>query len=410
MKLFLILLIIISSYTLISPSTFFISLVLLGLASFLTFKHYKTDKIFILILSIIFVLFLIIRNVNLETFQSENSFVGIVIKRKDSYLIVFDGIERFYVKTDDPNIDVLDIIKIDGNFSKYNGQPVLESGFDFKNYLSERGINRQIYINNIEKIFNFPFDSNSYKNSVLNQFESIHTKVLAKSLLFGEIDYNDNLIKELKISGSFLLFSLSGIHINGLYKLFESILSRFVEENKEKKITYIIFLPWFLINIFNIAFIRIFLNKTLRLILEKKNVEINELEFKSSIYLIILVFNKFALAEVSIQISATISFFLYLCNVYIYRKIKFIRKFISSLIVFMVLIPFNLALNNSFNVLNILINLLVLPLVKFIILLIFPSIFMFKLSFMEGILNLVYDSFSFINFHNLNINGDAFNQ
>ncbi|MBQ9266056.1 MAG: hypothetical protein IJ186_03220, partial [Bacilli bacterium] len=136
MKLFLILLIIISSYTLVSPSTWFISLVFLGLAFFITFKKYRNDRKFQVFLLIIFVIFTLIKYVSFTTFQQESSFICIVIKRKDSYFIAFDGFEKFYVKSDDATIDIFDIIQIDGKFYEYSGQPVLESGFDFEKYLA----------------------------------------------------------------------------------------------------------------------------------------------------------------------------------------------------------------------------------------------------------------------------------
>ncbi len=410
MKLFLILLIIISSYTLVSPSTFFISLVFLGLASFLAFKNYKKDKKFLLFLLIIFIFFLAIKNLNFRTFQSSNSFYGIIIKKKDNYFIVFDGIERFYVKSNDTSLDMLDIIKLDGNFANYSSQPVLESGFDFKNYLAERGINRQIFANTIDKLFNFPFNSCEYKTRVINQFESESAKTLIKSLMFGEVNYDDSLIKELRISGSFILVALSGIHINGLYSIIEKTLSRFVRQNKEIYITYILFIPWFLINIFNITFIRIFISKTFYLIKEKKNLNFDALESKSIIYLSILILNKYALSEISMQIGMSISFLLYFCSTLLNQKRKIFRKFFSSLIVFLILIPFNLSITNSFNISNLSLNLLFTPLINLILLIIFPSMFFLKFSFMELILDAFYKLLKLINIHVLNINGPELNQ
>ncbi len=410
MKLFLILLIIISSYTLVSPSTFFASLVFLGLACYFALKRYKNDKKFLLFLLIIFVLFLIIRNLNFKTFQSSDSFYAIVIKKKDSYFIAFDGIEKIYVKSDDTSIDILDIVKLNGNFADYKGQPVLESGFDFKKYLQERGIERQIYVNSIERIFNFPFDACEFKNKIINQFESTSSKVLVKSLLFGEISYDDSLTKELRISGSFILIALSGLHISGLYSLIENLLAKFLKKEHEKIVTYILFIPWFLLNLFSITFIRIFISKTVHLIKEKKNLNLDTLETKSIVYLIILIFNKYALSELSMQIGMSISFLLYFSSTLLNRRRKIFRKLFSSLIVFLILIPFNLSINYSFNIFNISINLIISPIIKYILIVVFPSVFLLKFSFMESILNTFYDFLNLINIHTFNINGPFLNQ
>lgn len=410
MKLFLILLIIISSYTLVSPSTWFISLVFLGLAFFITFKKYRNDRKFQVFLLIIFVIFTLIKYVSFTTFQQESSFICIVIKRKDSYFIAYDGFEKFYVKSDDATIDIFDIIQIDGKFYEYSGQPVLESGFDFEKYLASRGINRQIFINNLVHKFNFPMNSLEIKNKILDLYQSDVSKTLVKSLLFGDVDYGDSLIKELRNSGSFILISLSGIHINGVYKLINDLLSKFIKKGREKYITYILFLTWFSLNLFNITFLRIFLGKTLRLIIERKNLSLNELETKSIIYLIILLFNKFALEEVSMQIGMSISFLLYFSSTLLRQKRKIFRKLVSACIVFLILIPFNLTLNHSINLINLILNICFSPLIKFIVLIIYPSLFMLKFSFMEFLINKSYGALSFINFHALNINGPPLNQ
>lgn len=146
MKIFTILLLVISGLIISDINTIFIGISLLFLAIIIIFKKYRHDRKFLITGITLFTIFLIIGFIELQSFQDSSNFDGIVIKRSDGYFIVFDGIERIYVKSDDTNIGLFDFITIKGNFYDLDFTSI-ESEFDFKKYLQNQGINRQIYIN-----------------------------------------------------------------------------------------------------------------------------------------------------------------------------------------------------------------------------------------------------------------------
>ena len=146
MKIFTILLLVISGLIISDINTIFIGISLLFLAIIIIFKKYRHDRKFLITGITLFTLFLIIGFIELQSFQDSSNFNGIVIKRSDGYFIVFDGIERIYVKSDDTNIGLFDFITINGNYYDLDFASI-ESEFDFKKYLQNPGINRQIYIN-----------------------------------------------------------------------------------------------------------------------------------------------------------------------------------------------------------------------------------------------------------------------
>ena len=134
MKFFILLLFSISGIIISDLNTIFIGIIVLAFAIVLLIKKYGVDKRFIVICTFIFLLVLIVGLVNLKTFQEAENFTGIVIKRSEGYFIVFDGFERIYVKSDDLNIGLFDIIRINGNYSEISFSSI-ESEFDFKKYL-----------------------------------------------------------------------------------------------------------------------------------------------------------------------------------------------------------------------------------------------------------------------------------
>ena len=133
MKIFLYFLSLIAGIILCNKDTYFIGIVFLLIIFvklFLNKNYSKKCKI----ISLIFFSFgLFIINVPIKSFQSEN-IKGIVITKKDNYLLLYDGLETFYVKTENKNIDLFDCVEINGELKDLHFI-TLESEFDFENYL-----------------------------------------------------------------------------------------------------------------------------------------------------------------------------------------------------------------------------------------------------------------------------------
>lgn len=115
------------------------------------FKFYKSKR-FLICCCLLFVFFLVISNLKLETFQSNGTFAGIIINKKNNYAVCFDGIEKIYIYDSKNEFELFDIVKLKGSISNLNIKPPLESSFDFKKYLNSSGIYRQMYYNSYTHI------------------------------------------------------------------------------------------------------------------------------------------------------------------------------------------------------------------------------------------------------------------
>ena len=86
MKIFTILLLVISGLIISDINTIFIGISLLFLAIIIIFKKYRHDRKFLITGIALFTLFLIIGFIELQSFQDSSNFSGIVIKRSDVIL------------------------------------------------------------------------------------------------------------------------------------------------------------------------------------------------------------------------------------------------------------------------------------------------------------------------------------
>lgn len=410
MKLFLVLLTLISSYILISKESFAISLTLLFLVILVSAKKYKNDKNFFILLAIIFLAGLIYKNIPRYTFQSEENLVGIVIKRKDNYFILFDGIESFYVSSDDSSIGLFDIITVNGSINNLDFKKPLESEFDFKNYLISSGINRKIDINSYTTNLEFVINVVQYKSSIISLFSDEQCRVFVSSFLFNELDYTDELVLKIKNAGLINLISLSGVYISALFSFFNKIFSKFLKEKWAKLLTIIFFLPLLLLNINKITFLRVFVAQIVGLVITFKNVKINTLAKKVVPYLIILLLNPFAVNSYAIIISLIINFGIYFSGLIIKKRKKIYRKFFFYVLLLILSFPLTISFSYTINVLNYAINIALIPIIKVLVILIFPSIYLIKIPFIEYLINFIFIQISKINFSFLNIYLDSFNQ
>ena len=168
---------------------------------------------------------------------NKEAYLSVVTETKDNYFIASSTFEKFYVYQKDNAYEIGDIISLKGE-KKELDFTVLESDFDFKDYLNKKGVYSQFHPERIEVKFKTPFRLHQIKKEFLSHFDN-SSKALIGSILFsmGSDDEIYNSGKELHL---FRLLSNSGIYLYLLYSLFSFILGYLIKKDKTKEMALII--------------------------------------------------------------------------------------------------------------------------------------------------------------------------
>lgn len=407
MILFALFLSIVTGLLLVKESYFFIGIILFLLLCFLLYKI-KNKKI-IGISTVLLLISLIFSAIPFQSFQT-NDISGMVIERKDSYFILFDGIEKFYVCSDDEEIKKFDIVKLKGEITNYNFN-ILESDFNFNIYLEEKGIYRQIIASSFETIWDCPIDFNYYKENLLLKFEDEQVRVFVSSLLFNQRDYDNKLIQKFEslkicnliaVSGAMITFALYGIK-----KLF----SYFVDEKYASWFALLTLFPYLLFFLGNYTVLRVLIFYILNLI--NKNYLDNRFERIEIIAIagiLSLIIDHNIIFSSSFYIPFIIITILNFCNLFLSRKKNIEKKIYGKVFVLLILFPFTISFYNSFNILSFIIGIIFLPIFKlnFIILL---FVFLgYYHSSLESFIKFQLDFFNHIQVDALDVYVPSFNQ
>ena len=371
-------------------------------------KKGLNQKEFIIILSFSILLIL---SFYIKKYFCNNINTFIVLERKENYVILFNGFNRYYfnIKYLNLDIDEFDIIKINNlNLNDLNFI-TLESGFNFNEYLLSKGVIKEVK-GDVNILFNFPFNFYNIRNNILSNISDSNARLFLEVLLFNKSIYNQNEFSNIKSLNIINLFSLSGMYISFAYNLIYNLLEYFFKEKTCKIITFILFLPYFLLNLSKFAikkFILLFLmNYINEYYLNKKY---SYLEKLSIFGIIILILNSYRSINDSFILSLSISFLIYFINNIINLKNKLLKKMVFNIYLMIFMLPFSLKYNYSINLLSFLCSFIFIPINKIfflfgIYLIIFShnSLFEFIIKIYINILNLLPNNFLIINIPEFN--------
>lgn len=349
--------------SLIYYERYILGLVILVFDIYLILVHLKNNKKVLVVILFSFILTILLCLIKDSVSLSSPYFL--IIERKKSYIVAFNGLEKIYVRVDkESTFDFLDIIKIEGIKTKINFV-TLESSFDFNEYLFSKGIDYEIDAKSVEYIFNFPLNNYFLKERFLANFEDGVVKNLIGGILFSTIDYSNEstiILKDLQIIN---LFSITGMYINfslyGLKRLF------FLKFNKKTShiLALITYSPLIIltINKFSIfrALIFYIFNFINKFYLDYKFKKLDSLAILGLFFIAI---NPRIIFQAGFYMSYMISIFLFLIKGRIKDLNKLEKAYINQLIISVVLFPFLIKFNNSFNVLSTIFIFLLTPLTK----------------------------------------------
>jgi len=172
-----------------------------------------------------------------------NSYGALVVEVKENYYIASSRLEKLYIYEKDNKKEVGDIIHIEGEKKELDFS-LLESGFDFKDYLNKKGIDYEFKVKRENVIFSNPLRFRDYQEKFLSRFSDEYRGLIASMLLARNEDYNgkDNL-DSLHLNR---LINTSGIYYGIYLSFFTFIFSLFFKKKWAKLLGLVLFAPYVL--------------------------------------------------------------------------------------------------------------------------------------------------------------------
>lgn len=307
--------------------------------------------------------------------KDDKEFIGIVTKyevKEDKITIEIKAKEKLLIiyKCQDKefnNLSYGDKIKVKGTLitpSKNTNQ----NTFNYQKYLYYKKIYYLVEATSINKIAN----NNNYlytiKNTLYQKINKLKSSNYIKTLLFCDNTLSKEIKESYRINGISHLFSVSGMHIN----FFVSIIYLYLN-----KITYNKRIKYLITNIFIITYLILFpssslLRSAVMSILYSINyllkLKIKKIDILLLTLGVSLLINPFIIYDLGYIYSYTITFFLVLSSSTLKKKNKINKIIYISLLSFLVSIPITIYNSFEINIISILLNIILVPIISIIIL------------------------------------------
>ena len=273
--------------------------------------------------------------------------------------------------------------------------------FNYRKYLY---YNQIYYLMEAKSIVKINDNNNIFyfiKNKIKERIDKIDTTGYLSIFILGDKNNIDSsIMNNYQTNGVSHLFSISGMHISLLTSIILLVMKRLSYNNKINYLVVIFFLIFYL---FLTNFTASILRATIMFILlgvnKCYNLKIKSIDIILIVLVIIIIINPFYIYNVGFQFSYIISFTLISLRNKIKKiKSKFNKNLYVSLVCFLVSFPISIYNFYQINLLSILLNIILIPLVSIIIYplslltFIFPfliNIFNIGVSILEHINNLV---------------------
>ncbi len=247
------------------------------------------------------------------------------------------------------NIKIKEIKKIENQFNN-------KGSFDSVSYFKSKKIRYQIQVQDIKKIKNEANILEKLKNIRNNQIQKVKENVpknynLINSLIFGDKIDDENIYNQIKDIGIIQLFTISGFHISFIVIIIEKFLQYFKIQKKHINIIssfiLIIYLPLSGSGNSVKRAILMFIIFTYFYYVEK---ELDKIYIWTMSLIIFLILNPYNLLNIGFILTYLITFFLILNKNHLLTKtIK--EKIYFNYFITMFIFPITVNLNNSFNIL-----------------------------------------------------------
>lgn len=307
--------------------------------------------------------------------KDDKEFIGIVTKyevKEDKITIEIKAKEKLlitykYQDKEFNNLSYGDKIKVKGTLitpSKNTNQ----NTFNYQKYLYYKKIYYLVEATSINKIANNHNYLYTIKNTLYQKINKLKSSNYIKTLLFCDNTLSKEIKESYRINGISHLFSVSGMHIN----FFVSIIYLYLN-----KITYNKRIKYLITNIFIITYLILFpssslLRSAVMSILYSINyllkLKIKKIDILLLTLGVSLLINPFIIYDLGYIYSYTITFFLVLSSSTLKKKNKINKIIYISLLSFIVSIPITIYNSFEINIISILLNIILVPIISIIIL------------------------------------------
>lgn len=307
--------------------------------------------------------------------KDDKEFIGIVTKyevKEDKITIEIKAKEKLlitykYQDKEFNNLSYGDKIKVKGTLitpSKNTNQ----NTFNYQKYLYYKKIYYLVEATSINKIANNHNYLYTIKNTLYQKINKLKSSNYIKTLLFCDNTLSKEIKESYRINGISHLFSVSGMHIN----FFVSIIYLYLN-----KITYNKKIKYLITNIFIITYLILFpssslLRSAVMSILYSINyllkLKIKKIDILLLTLGVSLLINPFIIYDLGYIYSYTITFFLVLSSSTLKKKNKINKIIYISLLSFLVSIPITIYNSFEINIISILLNIILVPIISIIIL------------------------------------------
>ena len=307
--------------------------------------------------------------------KDDKEFIGIVTKyevKEDKITIEIKAKEKLlitykYQDKEFNNLSYGDKIKVKGTLitpSKNTNQ----NTFNYQKYLYHKKIYYLVKASSINKIANNHNYLYTIKNTLYQKIDKLKSSNYIKTLLFCDNTLSKEIKESYRTNGISHLFSVSGMHIN----FFVSIIYLYLN-----KITYNKRIKYLITNIFIITYLILFpssslLRSAVMSILYSINyllkLKIKKIDILFLTLGVSLLINPFIIYDLGYIYSYTITFFLVLSSSTLKKKNKINKIIYISLLSFLVSIPITIYNSYEINIISILLNIILVPIISIIIL------------------------------------------
>lgn len=321
---------------------------------------------------IIFSIFIIIKIS--QTFyinNYDNTIIGQVIKleQKEYYQKITIKYKVFKIIIKDYNnyhLRLGDIIKITGVKQEIESNHI-PYAFNYKQYFYNNLYLYEIKSDNIiilnHKISIYVFNE-IINNYLINNFDN-ETLIILKGFILGDTsDFNESLNSSLKVNGIIHLFAISGSHIVLIISFFERIFKKIKFKNKVINIILFIYL---LITKFSVSITRAVITYYCNQIFKMLKIKLTSLDISCFVFIVLIIINPFYMYNLGFVLSFASTFLIILMSTYLKDKGNIKSILIITIVINIFALPFTINLNNEFNILSPIINILMILIVEGII-------------------------------------------
>lgn len=292
-------------------------------------------------------------NFNKEIYRS------VVIETKENYYIVSSSLEKLYIYEKENEREIGDIIELCG-YKKDLSFSTLESGFDFKEYLNNKGIYSELVVTNCNVVFSTPFKIKAIKKQFLNNFNE-DTKAVVSTILFGESQASNTttLIKNMHL---YRLISNSGIFLYATFALISFLLSFLFKDKYCSLASIAIFGVYSIFTFPRFVVIKFLLLKVMRWINDyplKKKFKYLDLLTISGIFFLLIDYH------LGYQDSFLLAYLIPIISLFVNssfiktKKVK--KKVILFIAISLFFIPFEIQFSNEFSPFSYLLTVVLVP-------------------------------------------------